>query len=54
MIQLRHFVLKCSLKRNCEKKTTIQNFLPMYLFMYNYELRIQEHCISTIHEWMSS
>lgn len=49
MIQLRHFVLKCSLKRNCEKKTTIQNFLPMYLFMYNYELRIQEHCISTIH-----
>lgn len=52
MIQLRQFVLKCSLKRNCEKKTTtIQNFLPMYFFfMYNYELRIQEHCISTIHE----
>lgn len=52
MIQLRQFVLKCSLKRNCEKKTNNNTELSahVFFFMYNYELRIQEHCISTIHE----
>lgn len=51
MIQLRQFVLKCSLKRNCEKKKQqYRTFCPCIFLMYNYELRIQEHCISTIHE----
>lgn len=33
MIQLRHFVLKCSLKRNCEKKNN-NTELSDHVFVY--------------------
>lgn len=34
MIQLRHFVLKCSLKRNCEKKPNNNTELSAHVFFY--------------------